>query len=72
MGVFPLSNPPPTSRTESINMISNIDKGKAIVDESTSFTPFEEFYIAIQSTSDPTINDHFLVASDRYHMPYWL
>ena len=36
------------------------------------FSPFEEMYNAIQDSSDPTINDHFLVASNRYHMPYWL
>ena len=74
MGVFPLSNPPPASQTTSINMIStsHMDKGKSIADESTSLTPFEEVYNAIQSTSDPTINDHFLMASYHYHMPYWL
>ena len=62
--VFPLSNPPPPSYTASINMISSsiIDKGKSIV-ESASLTPFEEVYNAIQSTSDPTIIDHLLVAS---------
>ena len=48
-----------------------MDKGKSIV-ESTPFTPFEEVYNAIQSTTDPTINDHFLVALDCYHLPYWL
>ena len=50
---------------------SIIDKGKSIV-ESTSFNPFEEVYNAIQSTSDPTINDNLLVASYFYHLPYWL
>ena len=55
-------------------MISNtfIDKGKSIADESTSFSPFEEIYNAIQGTSDSPTNDYLLVASDRYHMPYWL
>jgi len=74
MGVFPLSNPPPTSQTASINMIStsHIDKGKAIADESISFSPFKEIYNAIQATSEPTINNHLLMASDCYHMPYWL
>ena len=73
MGVFPLSNPPLASHTTSINMISTsiIDKGKSIV-ESTSLSPFEELYNAIQTTSDPTINDHLLVASNPYHLPYWL
>ena len=74
MGFFPSSDPPLALWTTSINMISSshTDKGKAIVDESSSFSPFEEIYNAIQATSDPAINDHFLVASDHYHMPYWL
>ena len=73
MGFFPLSNPPPPSQTASINMISNsfIDKGKSIV-EFASLTPFEEVYDAIQSTSDPNINNHLLVASYFYHLPYWI
>ena len=43
MGVFPSSNPPLSLQTASINIISSsrIDKGKAIVDESSSFSPFE-------------------------------
>ena len=73
MGVFPWSNPPPASQIASIDMIStsSLDKGKVII-VSSSLNPFEEVYNAIQSTSDPTINDHFLVASDFYHLPYWL
>ena len=43
-----------------------------IADESSSFSPLEEMYNAIQATSDPAINDHFLVALDHYYMPYWL
>ena len=64
MGVFPLSNPPPASQNASINMIytSHADKGKAIADEASSFSPFEEIYNAIQATSDSTINDHLLVS----------
>ena len=49
---------------------SHADKGKEIANESSSFSPFEEIYNAIQATSNPTINDHLLVASDYYHMPY--
>ena len=66
MGVFPLSTPPPAPQTASINMISNIfiDEGKLIANESTYLTPFEEVYNAIQSTSDFSINDHLLVASN--------
>ena len=43
MGVFGLSNHPPTSQNSSINMIYNtiIYKGNSIVDESVSLTPFE-------------------------------
>ena len=72
MGVFPSSDPPLNLQIASINMISisHTDKGKEITDDSTSFSPFEEIYNAIQATSDPTINDHFLVASYHYHMPY--
>ena len=72
MGIFPSSDPPLASRSASINMISSshTDKGKEIVDESSSFSPFKEIYNAIQATNDPAINDHLLVALDRYHMPY--
>ena len=48
-----------------------IDKGKYIV-ESASLSPFEEVYNAIESTSDPIINDHLVMASYFYHLPYWL
>ena len=74
MGFFPLSDPPPALQTASINMISTSHtyKVKEIADESSSFSPFEEIYNAIQATSDSTINDHLLVALDYYHMPYWL
>ena len=74
MGVFPSFDRPPASQTASINMISTsyMDKGKSIADESTCLTHFQEVYNAIQSTSDPTINDHLLVASYCYHLPYWL
>ena len=74
MGVFPSYDPPPDLQTASINMISisHTDKGKEIADESTSFSPFKEIYNAFQDTSDSPTNDHFLVASDRYHIPYWL
>ena len=75
MGIFPLANPPST-RTAFVNIISyknhdTSDKVNSIVDL-TSFTHFEETYQAIQSTSDPTIIDHILVAYNPYHLPYWL
>ena len=50
---------------------SIIDKGNSIA-ELTSMSPFEEMHHAIQTTSDPTINDHLLVASNPYHLPYCL
>ena len=73
MGVFQLLNPLPVLQTASIYIIytSIIDKGNFIA-ESTSLSPFEEIYNVIQATSDPTINYHMLVASDPYHLPYWL
>ena len=73
MGIFLLSNPPLVSQSASVNTISTsiVDKGKSIV-ESTSMNPFEDMYQAIQTTSDPTINDHLFVASNPYHLPYWI
>ena len=76
MGLFPLNSHPFNSLAMSVNMISsssygNLYKGKSSVD-STSLSHFEETYQAIQSTSDPTINDNFLVESNPYHLPYWL
>ena len=70
MGVFLLDNPPSTSQVASVNMISyssyvTLDKGKPITDL-TSLIHFEETYQAIHPTSDLTINDHLLVASDPY------
>ena len=75
MGIFSLANTPST-QTVSVKMISSknhdtSNKGKSIVD-STHLSHFEEIYQAIQSTNDPTINDHLLVASNPYHPPYWL
>ena len=73
MGIFSLSNPPLDLQEAFVNMISTstIDKGKSIVD-STSMSPFEEMYHAIQTTIYPIINDHLLVSSDPYHLLYWL
>ena len=74
MGGFPSSDPPPVAQNASINMIytSHTDKGKAIANESASFPPSEEIYNAIQAINDSPTNDHLLVATYRYHMPYWL
>ena len=76
MGVFLLKNYPPPSQVASMNMISlrihdALTKWKSIVD-STPFSLFEETYQDIQSTRNPTTNDHILVESDPYNLPYWL
>ena len=54
-----------------MNMISTsiIDKGNSIA-ESTSMSPFEGIYHVIQTTSDPTINNHLSMASYPYNLPY--
>ena len=72
MGIFP-SNPPNTN-TMMVNMISSFDydpKGKQIF-ESTSLSPHEAMYSIIQTLFDDHTNDLHLVASDPYHIPYWL
>ena len=42
------------------------------ISEVPSLGPHEAMYHAIQSTSDAYIDDEHLVASDPYHLPYWL
>ena len=72
MGIFP-SNPPNID-TAMVNMISSFDydpKGKQIVG-SKSLSPHEEMYNVIQTLSNDHTNDLHLVASDPYHLPYWL
>ena len=72
MGIFP-SNPPNTD-TVTVNMILSFDydpKGKQIFD-STSLSPHEEMYNIIQTLSDDHTDELHLVASDPYHLPYWL
>ena len=72
MGIFP-SNPPNIEMT-TVNMISSFDydpKGKQIVD-STSLSPHEAMYNVIQTISEDHTNNLHLVASDPYHLPYWL
>ena len=72
MGIFP-SNPPNTNMAM-VNMIYLFDydpKGKQIVD-STSLSLHEAMYNVIQTLSDDHTNDLHLVASDPYHLPYWL
>ena len=72
MGIFP-SNPPNTD-TEMVNTISSSDydpKGKKNVG-STSLSPHEGMYNVIQTLSDDHTNNLHMVASDPYHLPYWL
>ena len=72
MGVFFLT--PSSIEQKTINMISsfNIDpKGKKVV-ETSSLSPHEAVYDAIQSISDFLTGDLHLVASNPYHLPYWL
>ena len=72
MGIFPST--PPTTDTATVNMISLFDydpKGKQIF-ESTSFILHEEMYNIIQTLSDDHTDELHLMASDPYHLPYWL
>ena len=46
-------------------------KGQNVV-ESTSLSPYKAMYDTIQTCSDDHTNDLHLVASDPYHLPYWL
>ena len=70
MGVFP--SYPSSIETTTINMISSFGydpKGKQVVD-SSSCTPHEAFYNAIESISEAHIDYLHLVALDPYHLPY--
>ena len=72
MGIFPST--PPNMDTMTVHMIASFDyepKGKQVVD-STSLTPHEAMYDTIQTFFDGHTNDLHLVASDPYHLPYWL
>ena len=46
-------------------------KGKQVV-ESTSLSSHEALYDAVQSFINDHTDDLHLVASDTYHLPYWL
>ena len=72
MGVFPSA--PSSTGMAIVNMISLFGydpKGKQVV-ESSSRSQYEVVYDAIQSIFDAHIDDLHLVASDPYHLPYWL
>ena len=72
MGIF--SSSPPNTDMTIVYMIFSFDydpKEKQIF-ESTSLSPHEEMYNVIQTLFDNHTNDLHLVASDSYHLPYWL
>ena len=72
MVVFPFA--PPSMEVVTVNMISMTGystKGKEVV-ESSSLGPYESFYDLFQSASVVQPDDIHLVASDPYHLPYWL
>ena len=72
MGVFPSASP--STEVATINMISTTSystKGKDIV-ESSSLGPHEAMYDVIQSIFYEHVDDLLLMASDPYHLPYWL
>ena len=57
-----------------VNMISTFGydpKGNQVV-EASSLISHEAVYDVIQSVFDTHIDDLHLVASDPYHLPYWL
>ena len=72
MGVFP--SPPPSTKVVTVNMISMIGyspKGKEVVD-SSSLGPYEALYDVVQFSLNDHYDDLHLVASDPYHLPYWI
>ena len=72
MGIFPSA--PPNTDTVIVHMIASFDcepKGKQVF-ESTSLSSHEAMYDTIQTFSNDHTDDLHLVASDPYHLPYWL
>ena len=72
MGVFPST--PLSMDSASVHMITSFDcepKGTHVV-ESTLLSPHKAMYDTIQTFSDDHTDDLHLVASDPYHLPYWL
>ena len=70
MGIFPSTSLNTDSVT--VHMIASFDcepKGKYVV-ESTSLSPHEAMYDAIQTFFDDHTDDLHLVALDPYHLPY--
>ena len=72
MGIFPST--PPSIEAAIVHMIASFDiepQGTNVVD-STLLSPHEAMYDTIQTCSDDHSDDLHLVASDPYHLPYWL
>ena len=72
MGVFPST--PSSIEMAIVNMMSSFNydpKGKQVV-ETSSLSPHEAVYDAIQYVSNVPTDDLHLVASYPYHLPYWL
>ena len=72
MGIFPST--PPNTDTVIVHMITSFDcdpKGKQVVD-STLLSSHEAMYDTIQIFFDDHTHDLHLVASDPYHLSYWL
>ena len=72
MGVFPST--PPSMKVATGNMISTTShnhRGKEVL-ESSSLGPYEALYDVVQSASDVHSDDLHLVASEFYHLPYWI
>ena len=72
MEIFPST--PPSTDTVTAHMIAsfNIEPQGTNVVNSTLFNPHEAMYDTIQTCSDDHTDDLHLVASDPYHLPYWL
>ena len=72
MGIFPST--PSSMDTATIHMIDSFyyePKGKNVVD-STSLRSHEEMCNVIQTLSNDHTDEIHLMASDPYHLPYWL
>ena len=71
MGILPST---PSTDTVIVHMIPSFDiepQGTNVVN-STLFNPHEAMYDTIQTCSDDHTNDIHLVASNPYHLSYWL
>ena len=75
MEVYPSCSFPPITQISTMSMISStirdMSKGKEIV-QTPYLSPPKSLYHAIQFASNAYVNDHHLVVSDPYHLPYWV